>query len=295
MILGLGRILPRESAQDRGKDADAYERVPLRDVGRSSEEGRGDERAPVEEVTHPTSMRRLRICFLILVLALCLRAEVLHRIIFNVQCSTREAWTPLLLPLAFAVEDWWRARQRGDVHGRASDPDVDDQSLSAYEALGRAIAKEPMAIPASVLVFGLSSLLALAETESPRSTYICATTLPYRLQVPHLQFLGISLDVVVVWCIGQLLSLQHAPAKTCLGGRVAAVGYAFLIASATLLTTGMLYYYAEEADRMWIMHVSPQYLWSLLRLVVYIAFTLSCALALVGIPPSHHNNIAHYR
>lgn len=278
-----------------GKDA-AHEALPLRDVRRSSDAGgrenedEDEERISTQHSTSPASLRRLRICFVVLVLALCLRAEVLHRVLKNVQCSTR-SWTPLI-PLAFAAEEWWKVRRRrGGRGGRGEDVSMtgmDDEEASAYEALARFVAQMSGSRVISVASVVLGGIFAAKATSSPHSTYICAVTLPYRLQIPHLQLLGWGLDVVIVWTTTQLVT-RNASSRS-LAGRAAAVGYAALLSSLIILVSGVVYYFMEEADRTWIRMAGPNYIWSLLRLDSYIVITLLCALALVSL---HHPFTSH--
>lgn len=237
------------------------------------------------------SLRRLRFCFVLLVLALCLRAEVLHRVLKHVQCSTR-SWTPLI-PLVFAVEEWWRVRRKrgGQTQspmrtstppGEDSDDDEsdEDEEASAYEALARFVAQLPASRMISVAMVVVAGMMAMGATSSPHSTYICAATLPYRLQIPHLQLLGFCLDVVIVWSIAQLLTRN--PSSRSLAGRAAAMGYAFLLSSLILLLIGTIHYFVEEADRTWIRTLPIHYIIHLLRLNLYSVVTLLCALALVS-------------
>lgn len=47
---------------------------------------------------------------------------------------------------------------------------------------------------------------------------------------------------------------------------------------------GGVYWYVQETGRMWLLTIPSVYLWSVMKLNVYIAFTLTCALQTVGLP-----------
>lgn len=279
VVLALSRVLSRDVSHE-GAGKHTYEAVPLEEVRRSAEEA-DETRDPIRDAIPPSSGRWWRISALVLVIALCVRVEVLRRVVRNVQCSTRSV-TPLI-PLVLAVEEWWRVRRRrrhGHGRGRSVEVADDDEEASAYEACATHIRRLPVAGMVSAGMVSVGGMVALAATASPRSTVICAATLPYRVQVPHLQWVGVVLDVLVVWCVSHLVVVRSTTRS--LASRAAAVGWSLFLSAAFLLVVGVVYYFAEPADRTWIRHVSHNYVASLLTLDVYLVWSLVCALALVS-------------
>lgn len=62
-----------------------YTAIPLEDVDRPHE---AQERSQgQEDARHPSSLRNLRIAFLVLVLAICGRIEIFRRVVWDIQCA----------------------------------------------------------------------------------------------------------------------------------------------------------------------------------------------------------------
>ncbi|RMY00088.1 hypothetical protein D0868_09196 [Hortaea werneckii] len=192
-LLLLGRILPREIGASQ-KDQQ-YDAVPLEDVGidHSSREP-----SPIrEDVRYPSSLRKLRVLFLILVIAICARVATLKEIAENAQCAAL-TWEPLI-PLALAIGDYWTVqRHRKRMH-------AEEYENNLYDDIQGAFVSSPYRYLLTAGVLSLSSLLALAKARSVGSTYICAATLSHTWMVPASQHFGTFLDLVIMYCVGQLL------------------------------------------------------------------------------------------
>lgn len=202
-----------------------YEAVPLNDVG---EPHASRQPSPIRnDVEQPTSLRRLRVYFVLLVISLCLRLELFREILRNVQCSGT-SWELLLL-ISIAAWDYWTVRRRKRL------PEFDDEGASVYETLEHSIARTPFSFLAVSILFSVGASLALASISSPRSTFICAAGYPYRWVVPLLQHWGSLLDVLIIFCITQLLTLQDGRGSHRLTTRFASIGYAFLVCASHYL------------------------------------------------------------
>ncbi|KAK4499138.1 hypothetical protein PRZ48_009650 [Zasmidium cellare] len=269
-IIGLSRWLPRDG--NRTHKGGQYEAVPLAEVGQPH--ASRDPSPNPEDVTYPSSLRKLRILFLLLVVLLCMRVEVLREVIRNVQCS-KASWE-LVVPIAFAAWDYWTVQRK--KRRSTSDDDLDS---SVYDALERSMARSPFSCLATVALIVLGCTLATNSLASPTSTFICAAGLPFRWLIPQLQRLGTVLDIAIVFCIHNLLKAQDARGSRNVALRFASVGYAFLSAATLLLFIGIVYYIVQDNDRIWILTIPRHYFWSVLQLDLVVAFTLLCAMVMI--------------
>ncbi|RMY85151.1 hypothetical protein D0861_06592 [Hortaea werneckii] len=223
-LLLLGRILPREVGASQSDQR--YDAVPLEDVGieRSSREP-----SPTREnVRYPSSPRKLRILFLVLVIAICARVATLKEIVENPQCAAL-TWEPLI-PLALAIGDYW-AVQRHSKRTHA-----EDYENNLYDDIQGAFVSSPYRYLVTGGVLSLSSLLALAKARSVGSTYICAATLPHTWMVPASQHFGTFFDLIILYCVGQLL--HHSNVKLIYHiGIMSASMIAAFVSTATLTTS----------------------------------------------------------
>lgn len=287
-IVGLSRWLSREG--NRTHKGGEYDAVPLAEVGQPH--ASRDPSPSPEDVKYPSSLRKLRLVFLLLVALLCVRVEVLREVMRNVQCS-KASWGPVI-PLAFATWDLWTVKRR-----RRRMTNEDDLDSSVYEALERRVGRSPYSCVATVALVVSGCTLAIASLASPASTYICAAGLPLRWLVPQLQRLGTVVDISIVFCIYNLLKQQDARGSRSIALRFASVGYAFLVswdsrfkviqrslylqsAATLLIVIGIVYYVVQDNDRIWILTIPDHYFWSVLRLDLIVALTLLCAMIMVS-------------
>jgi len=221
VLFALARLLPKgDASTHKGQ----YTAVALEETHYNNAP-RDHSRDRTEHVVQPTNLRRLRALFLVLVLAICARVELVRQIISNVQCS-RGTWEPML-PLALAAWDYAMLRRR-----RRHDVEVDEQTSTMYEIWECRIMNSPYRYLVTVALTCLGCLGAVRAFGSSPSTYICAATLPYSWSVPWAQHAGTALDVLIVLCISGLLYTEddysprgpstrfHAIAWACLVRRV---------------------------------------------------------------------------
>ncbi|EME38258.1 glycosyltransferase family 90 protein [Dothistroma septosporum NZE10] len=275
-ILAASRWIAKRG--DVGDRHGRYGSVLLNEIGephtsRSPSPSRDQDEGAKER--YPGILRRSRVYFVLLVLALCLRAEVLREVIRNVQCGTT-SWTPLL-PIAFALWDWWSVQRKTKRRRTISESD-DDAGDSVYDALERNVVSTPYSFLVAVILVGLGGMRALSSTSVPGSTFICAAVLPYGWLVPQLQRLGSALDLVIVFCVAQLVVSHGERGARSTALRFASTGYALLFSAAVLLTIGIAYFIIQAEDRTWITTIPYRYVWSVAKLDLYIAFSLVCAL-----------------
>lgn len=285
-ILGTSRLLPRDAGAPTHK-GQQYEALPLEEIdGHHARDGSRERTAsphpsqPDSAALAPSNLRRLRILFLTLVAALCLRVATLREILQNTQCTT-QTWAPLL-PLAFAGLDYWTTQRH---RRRAADDNDEGYENSFYDDVeGNAVAS-PYRFLVAVGVLAGSSLLAVVQAQSPRSTYICAGTLSHVWLVPALQHAGSFLDLIIVYCVGKLVR-QHdgrGGGQRSVALRLASVGWACLFSAAIVLVIfGVYYFGASTGDRKRLTAMSGLYVWSLVRLDLLVCFGVVCTLLTVS-------------
>lgn len=270
-IIAASRFLPKDGG--RSHKGQQYDAVPLGEIGQphSSREPSPSR----EDVRYPSSLRKLRIVFVLLVLAICLRTETLREIVADSQCAS-VTWEPLL-PFALAVWEYWT------VHRHKKLVFHDDPDSSVYDELEEYWLRAPYRYLGAVGVLTLASLLALGTTRSPDSSYICAASLPYGWAVPLIQRLGTLLDIVIVYCVGQLLHMQEGRGARSIALRFMSIGWASLFASVVMLVSSIVYYILQEHQvRKRILTIPSLYFWSVIRLDVLICFTAICTVLTVS-------------
>ncbi|CAK1363645.1 unnamed protein product [Cercospora beticola] len=268
-VVALSRGLPQDQEQRRRKDGGQYDQLlPLNEVGQPHP---SREPSPSrEDVTHASSQRKLRIIFLTLVALICLRVDLLRRVVDNAQCATTH-WTTWV-PLVFGAWQYWssRALQRTKTIGDNEEHD----GLSRF----RKLATSAVAPVIATFAIAVGGGLVLSAVRSPASTYVCAASLPYRITVPWLQRVASILNIAILYCMDQLVSSPGAKSALSTPNRFAVVGLALLVCAGFWLVVGGVYWYVQETGRIWLLTIPSVYLWSVMKLNVYIAFTLTCAL-----------------
>ncbi|KAF2772118.1 hypothetical protein EJ03DRAFT_267334 [Teratosphaeria nubilosa] len=264
-VIGLSRLLPNNAKSHGGQQYDA---VPLEDIGQPHK-SRDSSPSP-QGVGYPSSLRKLRIVFITLVAAICLRVEIWRRILNNTECATRTwvTWIPLVL----AVWDYWTV-QRHKKRWESDDPET-----SAYEALEQSLTRAPYRYLLATALLSLGSVWALSTTSPPRSTYICAASLYFTWLMPLLQHVGTVLDLIILYCIDQLLHQQEGRGARSIRLQISSVGFAFVFSATILLTSGIVYFTVTEDDRIWITKLPRIYIWGIIELGALGCFTAVCAL-----------------
>ncbi|KAI5366532.1 Putative glycosyl transferase CAP10 domain-containing protein [Septoria linicola] len=267
-VVASSRWLPKDHEERGRKDRRQYGQLPLTEVGRRHA---SRESSPaVEAVTYASSQRKLRILVVLLVALICLRVELLRQVVDNVQCATNH-WN-VWIPLALSAWEYWIA-QKSSSHTISQHYEVHDEP-----SLLREIAVLPYARVLTTLAFTFGGSLVLDAVASPASTYICAASLHYRVSVPVVQRFSSLLDVAIVYCFGELLRSRAARKTLSTINKFALIGLALLVCAGFWLVVGGVYWFVQETGRKWLLTIPPHYFWSVMKLNVYIAFTLICAL-----------------
>ncbi|KAI9811365.1 MAG: hypothetical protein M1827_005525 [Pycnora praestabilis] len=182
VILAVNRSFPRIFA------------VPTRERHYSS--------LPLEERHHPHASREPSpepgdrplagqsksplILFVLSICAICMRLELLRRIIKDIQCS--RSGIEHLTPLFLALYEGLRGKSVRSINV------PDSQAKNARHSLSHILVHGRMRylLPALFLAWG-GNLNARTNSQ-PRSSYICASILPYRTTVPLYQYAAVLLD-----------------------------------------------------------------------------------------------------
>jgi hypothetical protein len=218
VLLVLARLLPKG---DRSSHKGQYTAVPLEEVhGIGSPRDYSPHR--LDNVAHPPNLRKLRVLFVVLVLAICARAELARQILLNVQCA-RGTWEPIV-PLALAAWDFAVSRRR-----RKHELEVDEQTSTIYDIWERRIMSSPYRYLVVVATVSFGCLGALRAIGSPPSTYICAASLPFEWSVPSAQHSGTALDVLILYCINGLLYSDDDRGSRTPSTRFSAIGWVCLV------------------------------------------------------------------
>lgn len=176
----------------------------------------------MEEATYPTSLRKLRIYFVLLVASIPLRLMALRAVLENGQCAGK-SWEPMI-PLAFALLDylWVQRRKRyGDAE--------DDEDATVYDIWERRITQAPYRYLVTMAALCLASLAAANITSSPASTRICPASMQHRWSVPVLQLVGTILDVCILYSVERLLNQSEGRGTRSPALRFSGVGWACLV------------------------------------------------------------------
>ncbi|KAI5258805.1 hypothetical protein E4T42_00390 [Aureobasidium subglaciale] len=259
-LLGFSRYLVRSSKS-------SYDELPLEE---NTSDGPSTPPSPVSpsfaHVHSPQiSLRRMRICFVLLVIFLCARAETLRRLIRDVQC-VGSAYTEFI-PLGLAVVDFC-VYQRHKVT-----PTGDNSDLSMYELLEVSWAANRYRYIVITALFGLSSATVLHRSEGLSSTYICTPTTNDKMIT--IQRIALALDFSISFCLDVLIRSYPNTGKTSPARSLSIVGWACLLSASAIGVWGLIWFLAVPEDRFWVLEIPRGFVWRTIKLAV-----LCCTVAL---------------
>jgi hypothetical protein len=175
----------------------------------------------VDDVRYPSSLRKLRIVFMLLVCVICIRVELTRRLLRNVQCASI-SWAPFI-PLARAIEDYWTIQRHQKRTVGA------DGKRSHFERLEQFFFHSQYRLVLAAALVSFGSYAALGTTRSQQSTYICAASLDFHWLAPLQQRLCTVLDLVVLGCVDFLLCQNEGRGARSLALRFVSVGWALCV------------------------------------------------------------------
>ncbi|KAK6437977.1 hypothetical protein LTR95_005821 [Oleoguttula sp. CCFEE 5521] len=269
VLLVISRFLPR--AEQHKRDGHGYNAVPLEDVHTDQTPRRRSSTPGFQDVAYPSSLRKLRLVFLLAVTVICARVAVLQHVLANIQCA-RRTWESAI-PLVFGIFDYV-----GSKRGASLDTSH-EHDLTLYGIWARRILQAPYRYLIIVGAICVACVIAITTTSSPATSYICATTLPYTWAVPLLQHVGTALDVSILACLTYLIRQDEGKNERSAALRFSTVGWALMISAIVLSISGGAYYFVSDPDiRRAIITIPSAFKWSAVKLDLLFCFTATCTL-----------------
>ncbi|KAH0351112.1 glycosyltransferase family 90 protein, partial [Aureobasidium melanogenum] len=259
-LLFLSRYLARSSTT-------SYDELPLDET---ASDGSLSPRSPVSpSLNHirvpQTSLRKMRLLFVLLVLLICARAETTRRLVRDVQCLG-PAYTEFI-PLCLAVVDFCIYRRH-----KVSVPE-NNSDLSIYELLGQSWATNRFRYIIITAIFGVLSASILHQSDSPSSTYICTPATHDKMIM--IQRLALVLDFCISFCLDALLRSYPNTGKASPARSLSITGWACLLSASAIGIWGVIWFLAVPEDRFWVLEIPRGFIWKLIKLA-----TLCCIAAL---------------
>ncbi|KAG9690105.1 glycosyltransferase family 90 protein, partial [Aureobasidium melanogenum] len=212
-----------------------------------------------------TSLRKMRLLFVLLVVLMCARAETIRRLVKHVQC-VGPAHTELI-PLGLAIVDFCVYRRH-----TVSVPE-NNSDLSIYELLGHSWATNRFRYIIITAVFGVSSASILHQSDSPSSTYICTPATHDKMIM--IQRLALVLDFCISFCLDALIRSYPNTGKASPARSLSTTGWACLLSASAIGIWGVIWFLAVPEDRFWVLEIPRGFIWKLIKLA-----TLFCIAAL---------------
>ena len=200
-----------------------YTAVPLTEVGQPHDSRQPSPSPGSDDVRYPSSLRKLRLCFFVLICAICVRVAITRHILANIQCTVL-SWEPFI-PLLLAIWDY------ATVYRHKRSIQNDDPTSSIDDALEAYAAQSPYRFVFAAGVVAVGSLIALSTSSGHSSSYICASSLNNHWLLPIIQRLGTITDLVILYCLSQLLEGHEGRGSRSVSVRFMSVGWALLVCS----------------------------------------------------------------
>ncbi|THX20996.1 hypothetical protein D6D17_00315 [Aureobasidium pullulans] len=263
-LLALSRYLNRPSTT-------SYTELPLEET--NSDISPPSPRSPVSpSLSHAqvpqTSLRVLRLFFVLLVVAICARAEATRRLVRDVQCVGPSYVE--LIPFGLAIIDFC-------IHQRHKVSAAEDNSnLSVYELLEEFWATNRFRYVIITALFGLSSAGILHQSDSPSSTYICTPAIHDKMIT--IQRIALVLDFCISFCLDALVRSYSTSGRSSPAKSLSIIGWACLLSASAIGMWGVIWFFAVPEDRFWVLEIPQGFIWRLIKLAALccIAALSSC-------------------
>ncbi|GAB7356714.1 hypothetical protein MBLNU459_g7419t1 [Dothideomycetes sp. NU459] len=236
----------------------AYTALPLEDIS-SDDTSRS---ASPSRYQAPSRSGRLglRLAFVFLVVATCLRFEVARRVVKDIQCAG--ASYTMMLPLLVAILDLWT------VQRHRSSPAREHIGQSMYDVAEQFWGANKFRYVMAAAVLSFSSMAVLHLYGNAGSTYICPAVTGTRHSLPIVHRLSLLLDFAIAYSLHHLLHAHASPTKSSLGRGVGVVGWTCLISSILMCAAGIAYYALESDAREWMVSIPTGFVWAVVELNV---------------------------
>lgn len=252
-LLLLSRYLAKSSTT-------SYDELPLEE---SASDVSLSPRSPVSpSLNHvhvpQTSLRRMRLLFVLLVVMICARAETIRRLVKDVQCLG-PAYSEFI-PLGLAIVDFCIHRRH-----KVSAPE-NNSDFSMYELLGHSWATNRFRYIIITAIFAISSASILHQSDSPSSTYICTPATHDKMIT--IQRLALVLDFCISYCLDSLLRSYPNTGKTSPAKSLSITGWACLLSASAIGIWGVIWFFAVPEDRFWVLEIPRGFIWQLVKLAM---------------------------
>jgi hypothetical protein len=212
-----------------------------------------------------TSLRKMRLAFVLLVLLICARAETIRRLVRDVQCVGPTYIE--LIPLGLAILDFCILR-------RYKSSSLEDNSdLSMYELLEHSWSTNRFRYIIITALSGLLSASILHQSDNLPSTYIC--TPATHDKIITIQRLALVLDFCISFCLDVLIRSYPNTGKTSAARSLSITGWACLLSASAIGAWGVIWFLAVPEDRFWVLEIPRGFIWRVVKLAI-----LSCIAAL---------------
>lgn len=215
-------------------------------------------------VSH-TSLRKMRLAFVLLVLLVCARAETVRRLVKDIQC-VGPAYTEFI-PLGLAIVDFCIHRRH-----KISSPE-NNSDLSMYELLEHSWSTNRFRYIIITAFFALSSASILHGSANHSSTYICTPATHHKMIT--IQRLALILDFCIFFCLDALIRSYPHTGKISPARSLSITGWACLLSASAIGIWGVIWFLAVPEDRFWVLEIPRGFIWRVIKLAI-----LSCIAAL---------------
>lgn len=245
----------------------AYDELPLEETDTDvSISPRSPASPSLNHVYAPhTSLRKMRLVFVLMVLLICARAETVRRLVRDVQC-VGPAYTEFI-PLGLAIVDFC-------IHRRHKVPSPENNSdLSMYELLEHSWSINRFRYIMITAVLALSSASILHGSDSHSSTYVCTPATHDKMIT--IQRLALILDFCIFFCLDALIRSYPDTGKISPARSLSITGWACLLSASAIGIWGVIWFLAVPEDRFWVLEIPRGFIWRVVKLAM-----LSCIAAL---------------
>jgi hypothetical protein len=214
----------------------------------------------------------MRLLFLVLVVAICARAETIRRLVRDNQC-TGPSYTELI-PLGLAIVDFC-------VYQRYKPPSPRDNSnMSVYELLDDFWANSRFRYIIVTAALCLSSATILHRNDKLSSTYVCTSA--NHTTIITIQYAALALDFSITFCLDALIRSPSISARATPAKSMKIPGCAFLVCALAISIWGVIWFIAVPEDRFWLLEIPQGFVWRLIKLSLLCCITVVSACVTVS-------------
>jgi hypothetical protein len=267
----------------------SYDELPLEETSSDASISPRSPASPNLSHNHVphTSLRKIRLAFVLLVLLICARAEAMRRLVRDIQCAG-PAYTEFI-PLSLAIIDFCIHRRHRVL------PTENNSDFSMYELLEHSWSTNRFRYIIITAVFGLSSASILHRSDSQSSTYICTPATHEKMIT--IQRLALVLDFCISFCLDALVRSYPNTGKTSPARSLSIAGWACLLSASAIGIWGVIWFLAVPEDRFWVLEIPRGFIWRVVKLAILscIAALSTCITVSLDFPSRHYRCAKTFR